>query len=89
MSQGPIPPFVPFVGGVAGGVVYVAIAEKHVGKANCSWRDPLITDMASMAIGSYLAWRGTVLREPWIATAGAAMLTVHIGQLLAGGGSNA
>jgi hypothetical protein len=83
------PPFLPFIGGVAGGAVYVAVAERHVGNANCSWRDPLLTDIASMAIGSYLAWRGTVLHEPWIAGAGAAMLTVHIGQIIQGGANSA
>ena len=82
-------PLLPLVGGVAGGVVYVAVAEKHVGKANCSWRDPITTDIASLVMGSYLAWRGTVLREPWIAVAGAAMLSIHVSQLFYEGRHNA
>ena len=72
----------PVLLGTAGGVVYFATAERKVGRANCSWRDPLATDIASMAVGSYLAWRGTALREPWIAAAGGAMLSIHISQLL-------
>jgi hypothetical protein len=75
-------PLLPLAGGIAGGVLYFATAEKHVGKKNCSWRDPLTTDIASLVIGSYLAWRGTVLREPLIAVAGAAMVTIHTAQLL-------
>jgi hypothetical protein len=83
MSKDSTPPLLPLLGGVAGGILYFAVAERHVGKANCSWRDPVTTDMASMAMGSYLAWRGTVLREPVIALAGAATLAIHISQLVA------
>ena len=72
----------PILLGTVGGVAYFATAERDVGTANCSWRDPLSTDLASIAVGGYLAWRGAAIREPWIAAAGGAILAIHISQLL-------
>ena len=74
-------PLLPVVLGVVTGVAYFALAERHVGRANCSWSDPLGTDLASIGIGGYLAWRGSALREPLVAAAGGAMCAVHVAQL--------
>lgn len=74
------------IGGAVGGELYFRTSERGVGKANCSWRDPISTDIAALAIGSYLAWKGTTTDEPWVAAAGSAMLTIHLRQLTVQGG---
>jgi hypothetical protein len=71
----------PIALGGASGLVYFSVAENHVGAANCSWRDPLSTDLASLAVGGFLAWRGSTIGAPWVAAAGAAIIAIHLSQL--------
>lgn len=69
--------------GAIGGSLYFSEGEKGIPtEANCSYLAPVSTDVAALAAGSYLAYRGTSLGEPLVAIIGAAVATVHVRQFL-------
>ncbi len=67
--------------GLLAGAGYFVVSESTVPKeSNCSYLAPASTDYLAWIAGAFLAWRGSVMRDPIVTLIGVSVASLHMSQ---------